>query len=58
MQGFPGIPVTRQGNPLPAEFGYEGEWLHQPHLFLYRPLAGQSQADDTRMTAGFTRSNG
>jgi hypothetical protein len=30
------VPMLGQGTPLPNGFGYQGEWLFKPGLFLYR----------------------
>jgi hypothetical protein len=38
-----------QGNPLPEDFPYKGEWLLEPQLFLYRPDA-QHMAGDRELT--------
>jgi hypothetical protein len=31
------IPHDGQGEPLPPDFPFEGEWLGRNHVFLYRP---------------------
>jgi hypothetical protein len=31
-----------QGKPLPSDFPYDGEWLIEHELFLYRPDGAQS----------------
>jgi hypothetical protein len=39
---FRGVPLSGQGKPLPSDFGYEGEWIHEDRMFLYRPAAQTS----------------
>ena len=31
------IELAGQGEPLPAEFPYRGEWMLKPRMFLYIP---------------------
>jgi hypothetical protein len=38
-----------QGEPLPANFPYEGEWLLQNRIFLFRPT-DRATVDTTEMT--------
>src|SRR5882724_7254244 len=47
MEPLKGIPLTGQGDPLPRDFPYKGQWLHKYRLFLYR----LDEAGDTEMTA-------
>jgi hypothetical protein len=53
------IPLFGQGKPLPPDCPYEGQWLIEDHMFLYRPrnqttLGGSG----TEMTAGFQKPDG
>lgn len=32
-----GLALIGQGKPLPPDFAYRGEWLHEDQIFLYRP---------------------
>jgi hypothetical protein len=43
------VSLDGQGNPLPEDFPYKGEWLLEPQLFLYRPDA-QHMAGDRELT--------
>jgi hypothetical protein len=43
------VPLIGQGIPLPTHFPFEGEWLHENELFLYRI----DHANDAEFTAGF-----
>ena len=48
------VPLLGQGKPLPADCPYEGEWLHENKLFLYR----SDQPMEVEFTAGFQRGDG
>ena len=48
------VPLLGQGKPLPADCPYEGEWLHENKLFLYR----SDQPMEVEFTAGFHRGDG
>ena len=37
-----GIDLAGQGNPLPTDFPYKGQWILEPRIFLYRPENQQS----------------
>jgi len=37
-----GLPLRGQGTPLPAGFPYEGQWILEGVMFLYRPSAQTS----------------
>ena len=50
------IPLIGQGEPLPADCPYTGEWLHKDKLFLYQPSGEQLQR--LELTAGFKRADG
>jgi hypothetical protein len=43
------IPLKGQGNPLPPNFPYRGEWILEPRMFLY--IADQTQSNAPRFTA-------
>jgi hypothetical protein len=46
------IPLKGQGNPLPPNFPYRGEWILEPRMFLYVPDQAQSTASNApRFTA-------
>jgi len=46
------IPLNGQGNPLPPNFRYRGEWILEPRMFLYVPDQSQSTASNApRFTA-------
>jgi hypothetical protein len=46
------IPLKGQGNPLPPNFPYCGEWILEPRMFLYIPDRAQSTASSApRFTA-------
>lgn len=46
------IPLVGQGNPLPGDFPYRGQWLLEPRVFLYTPDdPSQSAADAVQFTA-------
>ena len=32
-------PLRGQGEPLPPNFGYDGQWILEGRIFLYRPAA-------------------
>lgn len=38
------IDLIGQGNPLPRDFPYQGEWLTEPRIFLYRPAQQKQPA--------------
>ena len=48
------VPLLGQGKPLPGYCPFEGEWLIENKLFLYRA----DQAMDVEFTAGFLRADG
>ena len=48
------VPLLGQGKPLPDYCAYEGEWLHENKLFLYRA----DRAMDVEFTAGFLLADG
>jgi hypothetical protein len=48
------VPLLGQGKPLPGYCPFEGEWLIENKLFLYRA----DQAMDIEFTAGFLRADG
>ena len=50
------IPLVGQGEPLPADCPYTGEWLHKDKLFLYQPSGEQLQR--LELTASFKRADG
>jgi hypothetical protein len=50
------MPLLGQGKSLPADCPYEGEWLHENKLFLYRPTNNQPQT--VELTAEFRRADG
>ncbi len=39
------IPLRGQGKPLPPDCPYEGEWLHENKMFLYRPEHGGTEIE-------------
>jgi len=46
------IPLKGQGNPLPPNFPYRGEWILEPRMFLYVPDQAESTASNApRFTA-------
>ncbi len=46
------IPLNGQGNPLPPNFPYRGEWILEPRMFLYVPDQAESTASNApRFTA-------
>jgi hypothetical protein len=46
------IPLKGQGNPLPPNFPYRGEWILEPRMFLYVLDQAQSTASSApRFTA-------
>ena len=42
MDPIKGVPLRNQGEPLPPDFPYQGQWIHKPRMFLYRPTNQQS----------------
>jgi hypothetical protein len=48
------VPLLGQGKPLPDYCAYDGEWLHENKLFLYRA----DHAMTVEFTAGFLRTDG
>ena len=59
MADLKGIPLTGQGKLLPAGFPYEGEWVHENCIFLYRPQSQQTLEDtDPRMAVALPAPNG
>ena len=42
MEPPKGVPLRNQGEALPPDFPYEGQWIHKPRVFLFRPSAQQS----------------
>ena len=42
METLKGVPLRNQGEALPTDFTYEGQWIHKPRMFLYRPSAQRS----------------
>jgi hypothetical protein len=54
------IPLEGQGKPLPSDCPYEGEWLVENVIFLYRPLEQHSSAPRAkrRRTRKFQLSDG
>jgi hypothetical protein len=50
MEALKGIPLRDQGEPLPEDFPYKGQWLHKPLLFLHRPI-GQASLGGAEITA-------
>jgi hypothetical protein len=42
MDTLKGMPLKGQGKPLPPDFPYQGEWLLENRIFLYRPAAQTS----------------
>lgn len=46
------IPLNGQGNPLPPNFPYRGEWILEPRMFLYVPDQAESTTSNApRFTA-------
>ena len=46
------IPLNGQGNPLPPNFPYRGEWILEPRMFLYVPDQAEATASNApRFTA-------
>lgn len=41
------LALIGQGKPLSPDFAYQGEWLHEAQIFLYRP----TQAESPEITA-------
>ena len=37
-----GVPLRNQGEPLPPDFPYKGQWIHKPRMFLYHPKVQHS----------------
>ena len=56
MFSGPGIPLAGQGNPLPSDCPYDGAWLLERVIFLYRPTS-KLPAADSQFTAGFRRAD-
>jgi hypothetical protein len=57
MFPVPGIPLRGQGNRLPRDCPYDGEWLLDEISFLYRSTPTLPAAD-SQLTAGFRRADG
>ena len=45
-EGNVSIPLNGQGNPLPPNFPYRGEWILEPRMFLYVPDQAESTASN------------
>lgn len=39
------VPLREQGEPLPPDFPYSGQWLDKPRMFIYAPTAEQWGGD-------------
>jgi hypothetical protein len=46
------IPLPfKQGKPLPPDFPYEGQWLMENRIFIYRPKDSLPGSTSPRFTA-------
>lgn len=52
------LPLKGQGKPLPQDCPYQGEWLVENRMFLYRPKNQRSLGGGAEMTPGFTAPDG